>query len=63
MPMPEHYRITRNRREFLTDACCGFGGLAFAAMLQREEARAGVLNPLAPKPPHMPDKEIGRAHV
>ena len=49
--MPEHVRITRNRREFLTDACCGFGGLAFASMLQREDARAATLNPLAPKAP------------
>ena len=49
--MPEHIRITRNRREFLCDACCGFGGLAFASMLQREDARAATLNPLAPKAP------------
>jgi hypothetical protein len=32
--MPEHTRITRNRREFLCDACCGMGALAFGAMLQ-----------------------------
>ena len=25
--MAEHFRITRNRREFLTDAFCGFGSL------------------------------------
>ena len=37
--MSEHIRITRNRREFLCDACCGFGALAFGAMLQ-QEARA-----------------------
>src|SRR5688572_19293411 len=47
--MPEHVRITRNRREFLTDAFCGFGSLAYASMLQAETARS---NPLAPKPPH-----------
>lgn len=47
--MAEHFRITRNRREFLTDAFCGFGSLAFASMLQAGEARS---NPLAPKPPH-----------
>ena len=46
--MPEHVRITRNRREFLTDAFCGFGSLAFASMLQAESAR----NPLAAKQPH-----------
>src|SRR6476659_4478342 len=54
--MPEHVRITRNRREFLCDACCGFGGLAFAQMLMREDARAATLNTLAPKAPAMPDK-------
>ena len=36
--MSEHFRITRNRREFLTDAFCGFGAIAFAAMLQQERA-------------------------
>src|SRR5580765_4867332 len=54
--MSEHVRITRNRREFLTDAFCGFGSLAFGAMLQQEAARAASLNPLAPKPPHMKAK-------
>src|ERR1700736_2990561 len=59
--MPEHIRITRNRREFLTDAFGGFGALAVGAMLQQEALRAGAINPasmnpLAPKPPHMPAK-------
>src|SRR6266478_5147049 len=45
--MPEHFRLTRNRREFLTDAFCGFGSVAFASMLS-----AAATNPLAPKPPH-----------
>jgi Protein of unknown function (DUF1501) len=53
--MSEHFRITRNRREFLRDACGGFGALAFAAMLAREQARAQSTNsqdnPLAPKKP------------
>jgi uncharacterized protein DUF1501 len=61
--MPEHVRITRNRREFLCEACCGFGGLAFAALLQQEEARAAALNPLAPKPPHMPDKAKAKSVI
>jgi hypothetical protein len=50
--MPEHVRITRNRREFLCDAFCGFGALAFTSMLYAEDKRAGAGNPLAPKPPH-----------
>src|SRR5262244_4144991 len=54
--MAEHVRITRNRREFLRDACGGFGGLAFGAMLAEEQARAQSAkqqsNPLAPKQPH-----------
>src|SRR5690242_4255230 len=51
--MGEHCKPTRNRREFLSDAFCGFGGLAFAAMLAEEQARAADRNPLAPKPPHL----------
>ena len=49
-----HARPTRTRREFVRDAFCGFGGLALAALLEREEARAGGLNPLAAKAPHLP---------
>ena len=45
--MPEHARLTRTRREFLCDACNGFGGLAVASMFYREELRAAALNPLA----------------
>jgi hypothetical protein len=55
--MPEHIRLTRNRREFLRDAFCGFGSLAMADMLQREALRAAsTANALAPKPPHIPAK-------
>src|SRR5215472_13099762 len=61
--MPEHVRITRNRRELLRDACCGFGGVAFTALLQREQARAATLNPLAPKPPQMPDKAKAKSVI
>jgi len=39
--MSEHFRWTRNRREFLTDAFCGFGSLALAQMT----AQAAVKNP------------------
>lgn len=49
--MSEHIRPTRNRREWLTDAFCGFGGLAFAGLAQA----AGARNPLAPKEPHNPE--------
>ena len=55
--MPEHVRLTRNRREFIRDAFCGFGSLAMADMLQREALwAASTDNALAPKPPHMPAK-------
>src|SRR6266851_6352618 len=57
--MPEHIRITRNRREFLTDAFGGFGALAVGAMLQG----ATSMNPLAPKTPHMPDKARAKAVI
>jgi hypothetical protein len=53
--MSQHSKPTRNRREFLTDAFCGIGSVAFGAMLQQEKARAGVINPLAAKPPHSPE--------
>ncbi len=51
--MPQHVRITRNRREFLTDAFCGFGSLAFAQMLHADITKS---NPLAAKPPHFAPK-------
>jgi hypothetical protein len=51
-----HARPTRTRREFVRDACCGFGGLALASLLEREQARAGAVNPLASRPPHRPAK-------
>jgi Protein of unknown function (DUF1501) len=54
--MFEHVRITRDRREFLRDAFCGFGGLAFGAMLAEEQARAQTANPLAPRKPHQTAK-------
>ncbi len=50
--MTPHCKLTRTRREFLTDSFCGFGTLAFAALLEQEQARAATHNPLAPKPPH-----------
>ncbi len=57
--MSEHIRWTRNRREFLTHAFCGFGSLAFAQMT----AQAAAKNPLAPKPPHMPDKAKAKSVI
>src|SRR3954467_4277795 len=53
-----HVRCARNRREFLTDCFCGVGSLAFASM-----AQAAGYNPLAPKPPHMPDKARAKAFI
>ena len=38
--MNEHSRPTRNRREFLTDAFCGFGALGVAAMQAKAAAAA-----------------------
>src|SRR5579885_644134 len=54
-PCP-HVRPTRTRREFIRDGFCGFGGLALAAMLERDQARAARTDPLAPRPPHHPAK-------
>ena len=50
--MAEHVRFTRDRREFLTDAFCGFGSLAFAQMAQAAASK----NPLAAKRPENPAK-------
>jgi hypothetical protein len=62
--MPEHIRFTRNRREFITDAFCGFGSLALADLLVREKANAAtVLNPLAPKPPQLPDQAKAKSCI
>ncbi len=58
--MPEHFRPTRNRREFITDAFCGFGSLAYAAMLAEQQGHAAATaasgNPLAPKASHFSPK-------
>jgi len=40
-----------DRRKFLCSACCGFGGLAFASMIARQQALAAT-NPLAAKTLH-----------
>ena len=50
--MLEHSRPTRNRREFIQDAFCGFGSLAMASMLQRDPLPAAGMNPLVPKASH-----------
>src|SRR5918998_1641616 len=54
-PRP-HSRPTRTRREFVRDAFGGIGGLALASILHRERLRAGVDDPLAPRPAHIPAK-------
>ncbi len=61
--MPEHSRPTRNRREFVCDAFCGFGGLAMASLLYQEDLRAARLNPLAPKRPHLPEKARAKSVI
>ena len=42
--MSEHIRITKNRREFIQDAFCGFGTIAMASLAQREQLRAADPN-------------------
>jgi len=61
----EHVRYNRNRREFLTNCFCGFGSLAFASMIAQEQARAATVkfNPLAPKPPHMPEQARAKSVI
>jgi hypothetical protein len=62
--MPEHVRYAKNRREFLTNCFCGVGSLAFASMIAQEQAFAAkVYNPLAPKPPHVPERAKAKAVI
>ncbi|HEV8544305.1 MAG TPA: DUF1501 domain-containing protein [Verrucomicrobiae bacterium] len=51
-----HFRLTRNRREFIRDAFCGFGGLALASLLQEQQAGAAAINPLSAKLSHQTAK-------
>ena len=55
-PSYGHSKPTRTRREFVREACCGFGGLALASLLHDEQLRAASSNPLAAKRPHLPAK-------
>jgi hypothetical protein len=61
--MAEHIRWARNRREFLNDCFCGMGSLAFASMLAQDARAAANYNPLAPKPPHVPERAKAKAVI
>jgi hypothetical protein len=61
--MSGHVRYARNRREFLTDCFCGAGSLAFASMMAQSQAQAARYNPLAPKPPSIPDHAPAKAFI
>src|SRR3954467_9351430 len=52
--MPPTFRQSVTRRAMLQRSAGGFGFLALQALLGREQARAAVENPLAPKPTHFP---------
>ena len=61
--MPGHFPIVRSRREFFSESFCGFGAIALGALMQRQLDAASAINPLAPKPPHMPDKARAKAVI
>jgi hypothetical protein len=62
--MSEHVRFAKNRREFLNDCFCGIGSLAFASMIAQGQANAAkVYNPLAPKPPHVPERAKAKSVI
>src|SRR6478736_1094740 len=61
--MAEHIKLVRNRREFLSDCFCGVGSLAFASMMAETQALAARYNPLAPKPPHLPNHAPAKALI
>ncbi len=58
--MIPHKVWATNRRDFLTKAGLGFGGLALSAMMAREargdSPEIDPLHPLAPRPSHIPAK-------
>ena len=54
-----HVRVPRSRREFICQSGAGFGRMALAFLLQRDLLTASaseIINPLAPKRPHLPIK-------
>ncbi|MBU6400554.1 MAG: DUF1501 domain-containing protein, partial [Verrucomicrobia bacterium] len=58
-PLQEYIHLTR--REFLTTAASGLGGLALSTLLAENvfagpSATPKPVNPLAPKPPHFPPR-------
>ena len=53
---PDHIRPARTRRDILRSAAHGFGAMALESLLQRELGAATRVNPLAPKPSHIPAK-------
>src|SRR5213595_3519160 len=59
--MPAHVRVPQTRREFLRDAFCGFGSLALLSLLSEERLRASPGDPLAPRPPHLPNPKARAA--
>lgn len=52
----QHSRPTRNRREFIRDGLCGFGSIAFAALLHQQQVRAGAVKLLSSRTPHFAPK-------
>jgi hypothetical protein len=53
--MTAHAQNPTTRREFLRDSFCGFGSLALLSLLSEERLRAAPGDPLAPRPPHLPN--------
>ena len=52
--LKHHWNVT-SRREFFTRAGSGLAAIALASMIE-EDARAAGVDPLAPKPPHIPPR-------
>jgi hypothetical protein len=47
--------VPTDRRHFLRDSFCGFGSLALLSLLHDDQLRAAQADPLAPRPPHVPN--------
>jgi len=49
------HNLPQSRRDLLRNAFCGFGSMALLSLLHDEQVRAQADDPLAPRPPHMPN--------
>ncbi len=57
------YDLHYSRRQMLQKCGMGFGAISLATLLQDQQARGAVENPMAPKQPHFPGKAKHVIHI